>query len=82
MAPAFTSQERATLRALGAIVGSVDFYRTRCVMLEQHLALTQDGPHRAALLRDLLMARQREQQAVLDLRGGAAHLTRLVEVPA
>jgi hypothetical protein len=78
MAPAFTSQERHTLRCLGAIAGSLDFWRAQCVALERRLAYTPGGPARVRLLRDLLAAREGEERAIRDLRDGAVHLVGLV----
>jgi hypothetical protein len=75
---AFTHQERFTLRQLGALVSSLDYYRRRCADLEQRLAVCPEGPLRHRLIRDLFAARQGEQAATLNLRDGVAHLTGLV----
>jgi hypothetical protein len=81
MVPALHCQERYVVRQLGCIVARMDFHRRACDRLERQIALARDDEGKARLLRELLAQRRAEQQSVLDLRDGTAHLCGLLEVP-
>ncbi len=74
----FTTQERYRLRQVGALVGAVDYWRGRRAALERQLGWQPSEIRRELLLKELLDANRREQQAILDLRDASSYLVGLV----
>ena len=74
----FTTQERYRLKQMYCLVGSLDHWRGRCAALERQLACQTSEIQRQGVIRDLLHARQAEQQSILDLRDGCSYLVGLV----